>query len=283
MSTSGGGPRTHLDGAAKRAGRRLLPILAYHSVSAEPLPWIAPFTVTPTTFAAHLDAIAGAGARTMTVSELVDAIRQDPLALPERMALITFDDGFADFRDAALPALAARGMCSTLYVTTGFVERGRGPYGDPMLDLGSLEQLASAGVEIGGHTHTHPQLDTLAEPRLHDEIDRCKVLLEDRIGKPIRTFAYPHGYSSPRVRRAVREAGYDSACSIMNALSSVPPDPFRIPRLLVRSTTSAADVARWTRGEGAPGPPRHDRLRTRVWRAYRRGAVRLGVRGAVNL
>ena len=260
-----------------------MPILVYHSVSSEPLPWIAPLAVSPTTFEAHLDAIVGSGASTMTVSDLIDAIRRDPLALPDRMAVITFDDGFADFRDAALPALAARGISSTLYVTTGFVERARGPYGDPMLDFASLGGLASAGVEIGGHTHTHPQLDTLAERHLHDEIDGCKVLLEDRIGNPIRTFAYPHGYSSPRVRQAVREAGYDSACSVMNALSSVPPDPFKIPRLMVRSTTSAADVAGWIRGEGAPRAPRHDRMRTRVWRAYRRGAVRLGMRRAVDL
>jgi peptidoglycan/xylan/chitin deacetylase (PgdA/CDA1 family) len=277
------GPPAQPDGDEDAPGPRLIPILAYHTVSDRPLPWIARFAITPRTFAEHLDVIVAADASTMTVSDFVDAIRQDPPALPERLVLITFDDGFADFRDEALPAMASRGIRSTLYVTTGFAEQGRGPYGDRMLDFASLEALAAAGVELGGHTHTHPQLDTLAGRHLHEEVERCKALLEDRVGTPIRTFAYPHGYSSPRVRGAVREAGYESACAIMNGLSSVPRDPFMIPRLMVRSTTSTAELGAWLRGRGAPVAPRGDRVRTRVWRAYRRGTVRLGIRPAVNL
>jgi peptidoglycan/xylan/chitin deacetylase (PgdA/CDA1 family) len=272
-------------GAGTRGPPRPRPIaiLAYHSVSSQPLPWIAPFAVTPRTFAEQLDTIVSESASTMTVSDFVEAIGHDPPRLPQRVVLITFDDGFADFREQALPAMARRALRSTLYVTTSFAERGRGPYGDRMLELASLKGLAAAGVELGGHTHTHPQLDTLPRDRVDEEVRRCKALLEDRIGARIRSFAYPHGYSSPRVREAVREAGYESACTVMNALSTVPRDPFMIPRLMVRSTTSTSQLQAWIRGEGAPVAPRSDRFRTRVWRAYRRGGVRVGIRSAVDL
>jgi len=93
---------------------RPIPILLYHSIADDPDPWIRRFAVTPRAFAAHLDLIAARGATTLTVSAYVDALARGPSALPEAPVLITFDDGFADFRDAALPALLARGMAATL-------------------------------------------------------------------------------------------------------------------------------------------------------------------------
>ena len=87
--------------------------------------------------------------------------------LPERPVLVTFDDGFADFRSEAWPALREAGFVATLYVTTGFLEglhRASGatrPPG-PWLDWDALPGLSEQGVEIGGHSHTHPHLDTLS-------------------------------------------------------------------------------------------------------------------------
>src|SRR5436853_883533 len=105
----------------------LVPILVYHSVSREPAPLIADYTVDAQTFGAHLDLIAQRGLRTLTVSQLLDAIDAGDEALVERAALVTFDDGFADFRTAALPALRERGMASTLYVATGLLRGGPEP------------------------------------------------------------------------------------------------------------------------------------------------------------
>jgi peptidoglycan/xylan/chitin deacetylase (PgdA/CDA1 family) len=266
-----------------RRGRRLVPIFVYHSVCTDPRPWIAPFTVTPQTFAEHLDAIVAAQANTMTVSEFVDAMTAGRPALPERLVLVTFDDGFADFGEQALPAMLARGIRSTLYVTTGFAQQRRHPYGEPMLDFASLRALPAPEVELGGHTHTHPQLDTLRPRQAREEVQRCKALLEDHLGTATRTFAYPHGYASPRVRQLVGEAGFHSACATGNALSPVPRDRYMLPRLMIRSTTTTDEVRTWVRGAGAPVAPPHDRARTRLWRAYRRGAVRLGIRPAVNM
>lgn len=278
MSTKKGGSRRRRESSV-----RTVAILAYHSIASNPPPWIAPFTVEPDTFAEHLDAILEAQATTVTVSAFVETLCRDPLELPERTVLITFDDGFADFRETALPAMTTRDIASTLYATTSFLQRRRGPYGARMLDFGALAELAAAGVELGAHSHTHAELDTLTGRRARDEVERCKGLLEDQLGAPIRTFAYPHGYSSPNVRAIVREAGYESACAVMNRLSAPGDDRYRLPRLLVRPTHSRDSVKAWIRGDGARIAPKRERPITGLWRAYRRTAVRFGARRSVNM
>ena len=253
----------------------LVPILVYHSVSGDPHPLIADFSVDEPTFAAHLDEITRRGLRCLTVSELLDAYDAGDDDLVARAALVTFDDGFADFRTAALPAMQARGIPATLYVATGLVRGGpRPPVHDGlaphMLELGELAALAQAGVELGAHSHTHPHMDTLGRARLREEIERSRALVEDAAGAPIATFAYPHGYSGPRVRRAVRAAGFRGACGVKNTLSAPGDDRFALSRLLVGADTTTADVGRWLDRAGAPAPAPRESARTRGWRAYRR-------------
>ncbi len=260
---------------------RTVPILLYHSVSDNPAHWISRFTVTPRAFADQLDAVAASGATPLTVSRLIEG--RNGGSLPERPVLVTFDDGFADTREAALPELARRGIAATVYVTTGFLEQGSWPQGSPMLDGAALRELAQGDVEVGGHSHTHPQLDTLTRNKSRDELRRCKSLLEDALSMPVRSFAYPHGYSSAAVRRQVQEEGFDSACGVGNALSHDGDDAFHLARLMVRATTTTTDIAAWVAGSGAPLAPRREAVKTRLWRSYRRLSVRAGWRPTVDL
>ena len=262
---------------------RATPILLYHAVSNASAIGIAPFTVSPARFAEHLDAIADSGAETLTVSEYVDAINGDGrAALPERIVLVTFDDGYADTCEIALPELTRRAIRSTVYVTTGYLGAASGPGGLPMLDGDGVRALALAGVEIGGHTHSHPQLDTLRVREASEEIIRCKSDLEHCLSRPVRSFAYPHGYSSRSVRRLVRAAGYDSACAVMNAFADPDGDQLRIARITVGAGTTSSEIAAWISGDGRAVAARRDPLRTRAWRTYRRCGVRLGIRPAVE-
>ena len=201
--------------------------------------------------------------------------------------VITFDDGFADFATAALPALSAHGLTATLYVTTGALRGGAAPTVPPalaphMLAWSQLRELRDAGVEIGGHSHTHPQLDTLGARAAHEEIAGPKARLEDALGEPVTSFAYPHGYSSRRVRRLVHEAGYASACAVKQTLSAPGDDRFALARLMVRTTTSPAEIAAWLDRRGAPPPRSREALRTRGWRAVRRGRALVTRRPGVD-
>jgi peptidoglycan/xylan/chitin deacetylase (PgdA/CDA1 family) len=253
----------------------IIPILLYHSVSVDPAPWIAPYAVTPQLFTRHLELMAASGRTTLTVSGLVDAL-EGRARLPPRPLVVTFDDGFADVAEAA-SMLAARGFPCTLYVTTGAL-RGRGPCHEPaemalpparMLDWSQLAELAEQHVEIGAHTHTHPQLDVIQPPKAREEIRLCKRLLEEMLGHEVPSFAYPHGFHSSAVRRFVGEAGYISACGVGNALSSQADRVLSLSRLTVRADTTDEEIAAWLVGRGAPVAPYRERLRTRAWRWYR--------------
>ncbi len=258
--------------AAAGTGLDRTPILAYHAVSADPPGWIAPFAVTPAMFAAHLDVIAASGRQALTISQYADALR-GAAPPPGPAVLITADDGFADFAEQALPALTARGMRSTLYVTTGaLADRPRDTVlpAAAMLRGRDLAGLAAAGVEIGAHSHTHRQLDLLGDEAVTAELARSRDVVADCLGQPARSFAYPHGYWRRRMLRLVRAAGYDSAAAVGNALS-VPADRLlALPRLLVMADTDPAALRGWLDGSQAHPGRRLRRVAAFGWRQYRR-------------
>jgi len=177
------------------------------------------------------------------------------------------------------------GLVSTLYATTGFMGEGDSPganrWGDRMLSWSELVEVARRGVEVGGHSDTHPMLDTLPRGSARAEIVRCKDLIEQHLQAPVASFAYPHGYSSASVRETVQQAGYTSACAVKNALSHLGDDPFAIARLMLETTHSMDDFDRMLSGEGVPVARSSDRLKTRGWRLARR-SMALGQRLAAR-
>lgn len=249
-----------------------VPVLLYHSISADPPAWIAPYTVSPGVFAAHLDAVRDSGRQALTVSEYVDAAR-GITAMPADPVVITIDDGFADFRHNALPALVERDLPSTLYVTTGsLADRPQESVLPPaeMLRSTELAELETAGVEIGAHSHSHRQMDLLSARVAEKEIVQSGTILADLLGHPIRSFAYPHGYWRRTVRRLVGEAGFDSCCAVGESLSPAGENQLAISRLMVHQDHDAATVAQWLRPDGAPVLSTRHRVLSFGWRQYRR-------------
>ncbi len=250
-----------------------IPILAYHSISDNPWPGMERFTVTPAHFARHLDLVVAGGFTALTVSDLADRLDRGQ-AVPRRTVALTFDDGYDDTLTLAAPMLAARRLTATVYVTTGLLrgspEPGAGPALGRMLGWGHLVELEDAGLEVGAHSHTHPQLDVLARSDAAAEIRNCKRLLEDGLGHTVRTFAYPHGYASRWVRDEVRRSGFRSACGVRNAFSHEEDARWMMARLTVTASATAAQVQAWLDGTGARTAGRGERVRTTAWRGARR-------------
>jgi len=229
--------------------KKKVPILMYHSISEHASPKYKPFAVSPALFAEHMACLHQHAYTPITVTQFINARVKGSSALPERPVILTFDDGFADFFTGAFPTLLRYGFPATLYVTTAFVNgtsrwlRREGEAARPMLTWNQLTEISAAGIECGGHSHRHPQLDTLPLAQAQDEIVHCKKLLEDHLGQEVSTYAYPYGYHSAAIKRLVQEAGYTSACTVKNAMSSEATDPFALVRLTVSPDTNLDALA----------------------------------------
>ncbi|MFI0544787.1 polysaccharide deacetylase family protein [Streptomyces sp. WSLK1-3] len=248
-----------------------VPILMYHSVAAEPNDATRVLSVSPEAFERQMDIVAGSGLTPIRTAELAARWRAGR-PLPERPVLITFDDGYEGVHRHALPVLAKHAFPATLFVTTGWI---RGPYDtggglDTMLDWGQVRELAAADVEIGGHTHTHPQLDQLDDRALRHELIHSREIVTDEIGSVPVSLAYPYGYSSRRVRVAVRETGYGQALAVNNGLARRRQGPYALTRLTVRRTTTAEEFERLVQGRAIARAFARDRALTKGYAVVRR-------------
>jgi len=218
-----------------------VPILMYHSIGAYAAPSFRRFAVPPGSFSAHMDYLAEGGFRTLTVSQ-VALLFGAGAPLPARIAALTFDDGFTDFYQAALPVLQKHGFTATIYVPTDYVGAAKG--GRPVLSWSQLQEIAEYGVECGSHGHTHRRLDQSPYSVALDEARRSRMLLEDRLQRPVLSFAYPGGCWNSRARRAVAAAGFSSACVVDELVASPNDDPLALPRLTVRAWVDVSGLAR---------------------------------------
>lgn len=117
-----------------------------------------------------------------------------------------------------------------------------------MLTAREVVELAADGlVEIGAHTHTHPALAALPEEAQRAEISDSKTILEELLGAPVTSFAYPHGAASRATRQAVRDAGYRCACSNVRDNVWRGSDLFQLPRIRVKDWDGET-FARWLDG-----------------------------------
>ena len=265
-----------------------VPVLMYHSVHADPAPGTERLSVHPAAFAAQLTALCDLGFTTITMAALVEhwrlrATGREAPGLPDRPVVLTFDDGYADFHQTVLPLLAEHRATASLYVTTGWLaDAGPQQAGRPLgstLSWGQLTEIAAEGVEIGGHSHSHPQLDQLPAQLLASELTLNQKLLEQHLQQPLSTFGYPFGYSDAAVRRAVHSHGYVGACAVANALADPRQQgPYALSRLTVRRGTTLADFRALVQGRTLTRLYARDRLLTRGYALTRRarGLLRTG-------
>ncbi|MGZ4599163.1 polysaccharide deacetylase family protein [Oryzihumus sp.] len=254
-------------------------VLMYHSVSPAPAQrGFRRYRVVPGLLDEHLSALAGAGLRGVSLTDLLEQARLGRDV--SRLVALTFDDAFADFADHALPLLGRHRAQATLYVPTAHVGRDAGWLGArygrlPLMDWPELRAASASGVEIGSHGHWHRELDVLPAREVADEVQLSRALLEDELGTAPQSLAYPFGYATPAVRRAVHEAGFASACAVGYTTTPVPGlDPFAVQRLLVAPGTTPEQLADLLTGrQGAEATLR--RWTRPAWRTARRVRHRL--------
>jgi peptidoglycan/xylan/chitin deacetylase (PgdA/CDA1 family) len=106
---------------------------------------------------------------------------------------------------------------------------------DLMMNTAQLRSLRAHGMQIGGHTASHPILASLNAAEAGDEIARGKAQLEALLGERISLFAYPNGkpdedYLPARDPGLVRELGFEAAVTTQWGAARKGSDLFQLPR-----------------------------------------------------
>jgi peptidoglycan/xylan/chitin deacetylase (PgdA/CDA1 family) len=261
---------------------KAIPILLYHSIDTQCADAYRRWMMLPSEFRAHLQVLKEEGYTPLTVSQLV-ACRNGRGKFPEAPVVISFDDGLRDFLVGAMPVLAEFNYPATLYVVSGCVGQtsrwlaGIGEGRRAMLNWREIRELHDAGIEIGGHTVTHPELDILPASQAEREIADSKRQLQDGLQAEVRSFAYPHGYATGVTRSLARQAGYESACRVRHAFSSPDEDEFALSRIIATSEITAEGLRGLLAQPSLPVAPPVTRPASECWRIYRQ--VRHAVRG----
>jgi peptidoglycan/xylan/chitin deacetylase (PgdA/CDA1 family) len=198
--------------ALRRLARRRSVSVGYHGVdTVRPDDDPENHCIPPDRFRLHLGLLIDAGFELVTLGELADQAADGPP--PPGLAAVSFDDGMENNRRVVLPILREAGARATVFVTTGMIGKPNPWMGDGsrMMDERELAELAAAGVELGAHTVTHPDMSLLGEEDCYREIAESRAALETISGRAVRTFAYPFCRYGDAAIAAVRRAGLTAA------------------------------------------------------------------------
>ena len=166
---------------------------------------------------------------------------------------ITFDDGFRDIIEYALPALLKHDLVATVFLIEHAMKDGGAWMGRPALSPANIRAMAAAGIEFGSHSRSHISLASahLAPAVLEREIGGSKTGLEKSLGVPIPYFAYPYGTArdiDDRVVQAVRQAGYRLGCTSIHGRNLASTHPLLLRRVKVERFDSRATFRELLRG-----------------------------------
>jgi len=197
-------------------------------------------------FRKQLELLKRLGFNTITLEDYRQFYR-GLLPLPPKPIIITFDDGYLDTYDIAYPLLDNYGMCAVVFVvgdrtiTSNVWDQGVFPHA-PLLNDNHLRELYDAGFEIGSHSFSHPDLSRLKKNDLFGEIMGSRESLEDVVGAPVLSFAYPYAKLNKKVKQFVSEAGYKQSCAGYTGPQRFGKDPFEIRRIEVRQSHGVAGL-----------------------------------------
>lgn len=191
-----------------------LPVYYYHRVG--PFRDGAPLkmNVSPDAFREHMSVLARR-AHPLPIEDLVECARKGK-PFPRGAVAVTFDDGYRDLMEFALPVLREFKIPAAFFVVSGGIGgtdswvRIDGLPNEPIMSWDDLKKLRDEGMTIGSHSATHARLDEASGAALKDEVEGSRHTLQATLGMPIRHFAYPQGRYSREAEAAVAGAGYSA-------------------------------------------------------------------------
>ncbi len=229
--------------------------LCYHHVAAEH----------QARFAQQLDYF-GRHGTFVDVDRAIDLVRSGE-ALKGRFFLVSFDDGYADTVDVALPVLTARKIPAIAFMIGSFLDQPPIESSDRQsgyMSRGDLATWCSAGMAVGSHSHTHRRMIGLSDTEARWEFEASKAALAFATHMPIRHFACPwglpgHDFRTDRAPRLAAEAGFRSFFTTTHGAATAESDLLLMPRHVIEPNWSLYELdaligGRLRRRDSAPLP-----------------------------
>jgi peptidoglycan/xylan/chitin deacetylase (PgdA/CDA1 family) len=215
-----------------------IPILMYHQIEARPARGtpLRGLVVSPSSFARQMTLLKMLGYRGLSMSDLMPYLRGEKQG---KVVGITFDDGYVNNLEYALPVLRHCGFTSTCYMVsaqlggTNAWDADKGIAVKPLMQKMQARVWVDAGQEVGAHTRSHVDLTSLSSATAQDEITGSKLELEDAIGTSVTQFCYPYGRYTAQHAAEVQAAGYHAATTTVRARARHGDSLWDLPRVQV--------------------------------------------------
>ena len=220
-------------------GEKTLRILMYHKVNDIPE---NPTTVPVGRFDEQLAQVVELGYQPVDLDAVLDHYTLGT-PLPDKALLVSFDDGYRDTLENALPVLQKHGVKAVIFVPVAYmedetplphethlVERGMR---NPTLDWGLMRELDAGGVRVESHGIAHRPLAEVSLDEAVREIAVSKLKLEEQLGRPVRAYAYVKGSEAhfhPVHESILKQAGYEIAFTSISRMNTPWTNPFRLGR-----------------------------------------------------
>lgn len=193
-----------------------LPVLMFHALDDRS----SAISFPPRVFQRGMAKLQERGYRALSLLEVVDDLRYGK-PLPDRVFVLTFDDGYQSVYTEAFPVLQRYGWSATVFLTVGqnrqVNSQSRLPAMEdrPMLAWHEIQEMYRWGLDFGAHTLTHPDLTCLPLDQVEAEVCNSQAIIANALSATVASFAYPYGRYDQRSRELVQQ---HFACAVSDKL-----------------------------------------------------------------
>jgi len=203
-----------------------VPVFLYHYVEyVKDDPKKENFATPPSVLKAQIETLKIAGYTFITPDDLVNDFLGE-ITLPEKIIILSFDDGYMDFYTDVFPILKKEKVKAITYIVPNFLNRAN------YMSTFQIKEIArSPFIEIGAHTMNHIWLKDIKKETAQYEIVQSRKILQEMLGAPINSFAYPYGALDRQTMNIVKDAGYTNAVSTIPGIMQTKQNKFFLYRL----------------------------------------------------
>ncbi|MBI5730379.1 MAG: polysaccharide deacetylase family protein [Ignavibacteriales bacterium] len=230
--------------------KKEIPIIYYHRI-VESLDEAGKhgIYVTAGQFEKHLSYLKKSGYKTITFGEALEIKRS---GIKGKYVIITFDDGYEDNHRLAFPVLKKYGFKAIIFLVAGLEYNSWDLQSNEpklkMMNKSQLLEMQDYGIEFGSHTLSHSDLTKISLEEAKKELDESKKILEEKLGREIKSFAFPYGNCNEEVKKIARLTGYKLVYATDNAPLGLHEDLFQIRRIGIFPNTTVRGLARKVKG-----------------------------------